>query len=457
MCRGFNFKTVFCGFIVSCVILAAFAPCLAFAEPNSLEQKSVVEVVTKAVQEHQISYKLTTLDEFKQIAGQPAREITNTVAGMEFCEITYPDVFVRFGRVKDLPMPFTILQLSCKGKVLDIGRNRQIAPRDIKDLGKLDPFWGVANMSLVNLDLRKHKKLLDNMTFDNFTEWPKSNKMPKGFKPDRLLEDGKNPGLGVRALHKRGIDGRGVVIAIIDQALQTDHLEYAGKVVKYEGIGANEPQIHSPPVVSVAVGENCGVAPAASVYYYALPGPSMPDNGLYCDVIDKIIKQNESASASEKVRVINISSGTFRQKANFDRWRETLIKAAANGILVVTCDTALMNYGTLDRITDKDADNPSSYRIGKLIAKDSIFLVPAGNRTTASHLTSDAYTFWRQGERTWAAPYLAGLAALAYQVDPDVKPAEIVKLWINTAVKTDAGFVINPAGFIAAVQKNKPK
>jgi hypothetical protein len=54
-------------------------------------------------------------------------------------------------------------------------------------------------------------------------------------------------------------------------------------------------------------------------------------------------------------------------------------------------------------------------------------------------------------------PYLAGLAALAYQVDPEIKPDEIVKLWIETAVKTDAGPVVNPAGFIEAVQKGKLK
>jgi hypothetical protein len=54
---------------------------------------------------------------------------------------------------------------------------------------------------------------------------------------------------------------------------------------------------------------------------------------------------------------------------------------------------------------------------------------------------------------SWAAPYLAGLAALAYQVDPQIEPERIVELWLQTAVQTEAGPIINPVGFIEAVRK----
>jgi subtilisin family serine protease len=63
------------------------------------------------------------------------------------------------------------------------------------------------------------------------------------------------------------------------------------------------------------------------------------------------------------------------------------------------------------------------------------------------------YTYWTQAGLSWAAPYLAGLAALAYQVNPEIRPDEIVNLWKQTAVKTNAGLVVNPPVFIAAVQK----
>ena len=58
---------------------------------------------------------------------------------------------------------------------------------------------------------------------------------------------------------------------------------------------------------------------------------------------------------------------------------------------------------------------------------------------------------------SWATPYLAGLAVLAYQVNPDIKPDTIIELWRRTAVQTDVGSVVNPVGFIEAVRKTQLK
>ena len=40
-----------------------------------------------------------------------------------------------------------------------------------------------------------------------------------GFDPAKLLEEGKNPGLGIHELHEEGIDGENVGIAVFDQPL----------------------------------------------------------------------------------------------------------------------------------------------------------------------------------------------------------------------------------------------
>ena len=57
-----------------------------------------------------------------------------------------------------------------------------------------------------------------------------------GFNPDSIMEIGKNPGLNVRKLHKAGITGKGVGIAIIDQNLLVDHCEYKDQLRMYEEI-----------------------------------------------------------------------------------------------------------------------------------------------------------------------------------------------------------------------------
>ena len=60
--------------------------------------------------------------------------------------------------------------------------------------------------------------------------------MTKGFDWKQIMEIGKNPGLCIRSLHDREITGRGVSIAIIDQALLTQHLEYADSLKLYEKV-----------------------------------------------------------------------------------------------------------------------------------------------------------------------------------------------------------------------------
>ena len=47
---------------------------------------------------------------------------------------------------------------------------------------------------------------------------------------EQIMEAGKNPGLGVRSLHERGITGKGINVAIIDQNMVLDHPEFAENI-----------------------------------------------------------------------------------------------------------------------------------------------------------------------------------------------------------------------------------
>lgn len=69
-----------------------------------------------------------------------------------------------------------------------------------------------------------------------------------------ILETGKNPGLHVQELHDRGITGKNVTVAIIDQPLLPGHPEYAGKIEAYYTVGLTEKDspssMHGPAVTS---------------------------------------------------------------------------------------------------------------------------------------------------------------------------------------------------------------
>jgi len=455
MRTGFNFGITQWVFFFSFTILAVCVPSFVFADSDSSEQKSAVEIVSKAVQEDRILYKLTTPDEFKTLVGPAEREETKNDGGMEIHELQYPNIHVFFGKMRRDPTPLTLLWIVVKGKQLDIGQERQVVLRNEEDLKKIGSFWGLANISLAKLDLRNHLKLLETMPFDSRTKWPAFDKFPDGFDPAQLLEDGKNPGLGIRSLHKQGIEGRGVGIAIIDQPLLKDHVEYADRIIHYEAIGVEgvPPQMHGPPICSIALGKTCGVAPKASLYYFAVP-MWKHDNTPYCDAIDKLVQLNADPNTTVRVRVVSISTGMFPQQANFDRWQQARKKAEQNGILVVTCTQVSIQHGMLARIDGEDPDDPASYQSGKYGVRPGAVLVPASNRTTAGHEGRDVYTFWREGGMSWATPYIAGVAALGFQINPEIKPKKIVELLQETTLQINVGAIVQPEIFIDSVRKS---
>ena len=443
---------------IALILILCFSIIAFCTEGNVPTKSSPADIVRQAVADGKIAYKLTTPDELKALLGPAENQTLRNSGGMEILELKYPDIQLIFGRMRDYSTPSTLLRIAVKDKQLYIGQERQIVLRNEDDLKKFDPFWGLANVSLANLDLRGHLQLLQTMPFDSQTKWPGPDKLADGFDPVKLLEDGKNPGLGIRDLHKQGIDGRGVGIAIIDQPLLKEHIEYADRLVRYEAIDVEgvPVQMHGPPVCSIAVGKTCGVAPGASLYYFAVPMWKL-DNKPYCDAIDKVIRLNADPDTTERVRVVSISTGMFPQQANFDRWKEALKKAEENGILVVTCAQDSLQYGMLARIDGKDPDDPASYRSGIYGVRPGAVLVPASNRTTACHTGRDVYSFWREAGMSWAAPYLAGVAVLAYQVNPEIEPKTIITFLHKTAVKTSVGDVVQPADFIKAVINTKHK
>src|SRR3989338_6001490 len=114
--------------------------------------------------------------------------------------------------------------------------------------------------------------ILRTIEFDTETIWPEKEKLPKNFNPEKLLEESKNPGLGIKELHEQGITGQGVVVAIIDQKLDIGHPEYKDSVIgytEYDGAEKEGISMHGPAVTSLLVGKDCGVAPGAKLIYKA--------------------------------------------------------------------------------------------------------------------------------------------------------------------------------------------
>lgn len=105
-------------------------------------------------------------------------------------------------------------------------------------------------------------------SFDTDTVFPKE--LPEDYEPEKIMELGKNPGLGICKLHEQGITGKGVSIAIIDSALLLEHEEYKDNIMMYEllhNLDENA-DMHGTAVTSIAVGRTIGVAPDAKKVKY---------------------------------------------------------------------------------------------------------------------------------------------------------------------------------------------
>ncbi|HEX2997025.1 MAG TPA: S8 family serine peptidase [Anaerolineales bacterium] len=326
---------------------------------------------------------------------------------------------------------------------------------DLTSIPKFDPNLGDGQVDLRSRDLTKidiTDALADLLyaDFDSKTQWPSADKMPAGFDWQKIMELGKDPGLGVRALHSQGITGRGIGVAIIDQTLLVDHVEYKDRIQVYEEAEdvKDEASMHGPAVASIAAGKSVGVAPEADLYYIAT-GPcgavSEEDYDLSCNAkaIQRIVEINKSLPADRKIRVLSMSNGWMSNTKGHAEIMAAVEEAKAAGIFVITVsleETHGWNNLGLGRNSLSDPNDFQSYEPtpwlkqyffeGKL--PTDILYVPMDSRTTASPTGKEDYVFYRQGGMSWAVPYLAGIYALAAQVKPDITPEEF---W-ETALKT---------------------
>jgi hypothetical protein len=355
----------------------------------------------------------------------------------------------------------------------------------VRTLGSLpvcrfeNPFFSVdlRGRDVSHLDLRARVRDLDCAAFDSETAWPPANRLPPGFAPERVLAGGRNPGLGLRTLHARGITGRGVGIGIVDTPLLTDHEEYASQLRWYEvmqtqGFGPAPPNVHASAVASIAVGRTVGVAPGAELYFVSTPAESprtmllMPH--LFAQAIRRLVEINRALPADRKIRAISLSHGWGDAGLGAHDADEAVAMARAERIAFfsVTHDFA---YGGLGRPPLDDPDSFDAYvsswmwrddRFGSL-SRTRLFSIPIDNRTMASEAGPETMVYFSMGGFSMGPPFIAGTYALAAQVDPSITPERFFALAMRHARRKPqadadrrmASVILDPAALIAALRE----
>jgi hypothetical protein len=354
---------------------------------------------------------------------------------------------------------------------------------------------------LRDFDLSAEGEALSEASFDSRTLWPR--KIPLGFDPAGILEKGKDPGLGIRSLHREGIDGRGVAIAIIDMTLLVGHGEYRGQLRRYEEIndGTDGASMHGPSMASLAVGRNCGVAPAASLYFIAAsPVPSRREGQSGTKIspldftsdakaVDRIVEINQKLAVGKRLRALSISAAWSPDMKGYAEMTAAVERARRSGLFVISCNsfetyTEGFYFQPMERNPALNQDDFGAYSIipwkrslsmvkKRLSSFDQyyeehfdrrsggrVLLVPINSRTSSSPTGPEDYAFSREGGWSMVPPFLAGLYALVCQVRPDITPELFWKTALETGLalapyedeKTYEGRVIHPARLIAALR-----
>lgn len=366
---------------------------------------------------------------------------------------------------------------------LDLSSNRIYTSAPVYD-PQSDEQWQVdlRSSDLTKLDLSKSEDALYFADFDSRTKWPIPDKMPRTFDWQKIMERNKDPGLGIRALHEQGITGKGISIAIIDQTLLVDHIEYKDRLLLYEEMQdlrevGPQARMHGGAVASIAVGKSVGVAPDADLYYIAAGfcgATNLEDLDFSCwaKAVRQIVEINKGLPADRKIRVLSLSWGWRPENKGYEEIDAAVKEAKAAGIFVISSNLRLTDnlyFHGLGKSPLSDPNDFWSYKPGIWWAKDfyrngfstQTLLFPMDSRTTASPTGVEDYVFYREGGWSWSIPYIAGMYALALQVKPQITPQEF---W-QTALKTgktihvghygkdyEFGIILDPQALIKALR-----
>lgn len=319
------------------------------------------------------------------------------------------------------------------------------------------------------------QELADVLNFDSKTKFPPKRKLPKGFFPKKILKQAQNPGLGVRKLHKKGITGKGVSVAIMDQNLLLDHEQYADRIRYYWQDpfyqDAGQASMHGPAVTSILAGNSVGVAPQADIYYWAehliIDKQNILDAGAVANDLGRILHYNFSLDPAQQIRVVSISRGFGTRDKDYHKFQQAVAKLAEYNIAVFTTN----DVSALSRthgLTSPDSANycrPASWWKKEDLPYYNELqdpLVPMDFRATAAPNGVQDYAYYVNGGLSWAVPYLAGLYALGVQVYPDLTKELFLQAVRNTAKSQTctyqgqeftARYFVNPTALVEYLQK----
>ncbi len=351
--------------------------------------------------------------------------------------------------------------------------------------------WGFCNRDMSKYDLSQlDKEHMAMLTFNSSTIWPSADKMPKDFNPQEILERGKNPMLGIRDLHKKGITGKGVVVACIDTLFQGgNHTEFQNANLHIQDFAADEAYFHSEDVLSNLLGKNIGVAPEVECYYYST---NQRAGQTYFEQLMKVLNDiKKKIESGIEIRAISRSGPLVYRKIyekrkdnkDYEDFLKRYFGSVENAKIVMTKIDELANLGC--EVIDSnrfgssfaccdikyydDYNNPENYYysdwyfpenptekdIFELKSHKPATLV-CGGKVVPEFCSDTGYKFEQVSCYSWTIPQAVGMYALCLQVYKDLTWNEFCDIAKSTSkMNKNYVFLANPKEIIKEVEKLK--
>jgi len=346
---------------------------------------------------------------------------------------------------------------------------------DIEKSDKGEDFWrwGFCYLDLSKCDLSGlDEKHTASLTFNSGTVWPNKEKMPKGFNPAKIIERGKTPMLGIEKLHKQGMDGSGITVAVIDSGFQSEnHVEYKGSNIEVVNLFGEDISyhFHADGVLSNLCGQNIGVAPKARVIHYnSMPGgPNFTQQHLAAlkDILGRV-------KTGEKIRAVNLSTTlgfnedlkNAKNGEEYQRMLKPLLKPfepllkelQERGCEVVDSRRFGQDFTCCDIDPAKTGGfcKPSWFRTLKEDKYKELVSFACGGKVVPEFTNNTGYKYEQVSCYSWTIPQAVGMYALCLQQNPDLTWDKFAQISKNTSKLLESGVrIAQPQSIIKEVKR----